>query len=115
VKNKPSQYNFKILFRNLPRTLIKTTKILMINKVYAKIRIQDISSVMLCVFRGQIDSIQRIFIEKRFMFTVESVYSVKRFTAGSRNSLKNVRKVANNGRTGAEVAETTKDFYTAGF
>jgi hypothetical protein len=34
----------------------------------------------------------RIFIKKYFLFTVGSVYGVKRFTAGSRNSLKDVRK-----------------------
>jgi hypothetical protein len=35
---------------------------------------------------------QRIFIEKYFLFTVGSVYRVKRFTIGKRNSLKDVRK-----------------------
>jgi hypothetical protein len=35
---------------------------------------------------------QRILIKKCFMFTVGSVCHVKRFTAGSRNSLKDVRK-----------------------
>jgi hypothetical protein len=36
-------------------------------------------------FCGRKDSIQRSFIEKCFLFTVGSVYRVKRFTTGSRN------------------------------
>jgi hypothetical protein len=36
--------------------------------------------------------IQRIFIQKRYLFTVASVCRVKRFTTGSKNSLKDVRK-----------------------
>jgi hypothetical protein len=43
-------------------------------------------------FCGQKDSVQRIFIRKCFLFTVGSVYRVKRFTTGLRNSLKDVRK-----------------------
>jgi hypothetical protein len=35
---------------------------------------------------------QRIFIKKCFPFTVGSVCHVKRLTAGSRNSLKDIRK-----------------------
>jgi hypothetical protein len=38
------------------------------------------------------DSMQRIFIKKYFQFMVGSVCCVKRFTTGSRNSLKDVRK-----------------------
>jgi hypothetical protein len=38
------------------------------------------------------DSVQRIFIKKCFLFTVGSVYRVKRLTTGWRNSLKDVRK-----------------------
>jgi hypothetical protein len=45
------------------------------------------------------DSMPRILIKKCFLFTVGSVCHVKRFTAGSRNSLKNEGV--------AEVAETT--------
>jgi hypothetical protein len=41
-------------------------------------------------FCGQKNSIQRILIKKCFLFTVGSVYRVKRFTTGSRNSLKDV-------------------------
>jgi hypothetical protein len=44
-------------------------------------------------FGGQKDSVQRIFIKKYFLFTVGSVCRVKRFTNGSRNSLKGVRKL----------------------
>jgi hypothetical protein len=50
------------------------------------------SSVMLCLFSGQKDSIQRIFINKCFLFTVGSVCRVKRFTTESRKSVKDVRK-----------------------
>jgi hypothetical protein len=43
-------------------------------------------------FCGQKDSLQRIFIKKRFLFNVGNVCRVKRFTTGSGNSLKDVRK-----------------------
>jgi hypothetical protein len=43
-------------------------------------------------FCGQKDSVQSIFIKKYFLFTVGSVYRVKRFTTESRNSLKHIRK-----------------------
>jgi hypothetical protein len=43
-------------------------------------------------FCGQKDSIQRIFIKKCFLFTEGTGYRVKRFTTGSRNPLKDVRK-----------------------
>jgi hypothetical protein len=33
-----------------------------------------------------------IFIQEHFLFAVRNICRVKRFTAGSRNSLKNVRK-----------------------
>jgi hypothetical protein len=51
------------------------------------------SSVLLCVFRGQRDSVQRIFINKYFLYTAGSICGVKRFTTGSRNSLKDVWKL----------------------
>jgi hypothetical protein len=38
------------------------------------------SSILLCVFCGQKDSMERIFIKKCFMFMVGSVYHVKQFT-----------------------------------
>jgi hypothetical protein len=41
---------------------------------------------------GQKNSLQRIFINKYFPFEVGSVFRVKRFTTGSRNSYKAVRK-----------------------
>jgi hypothetical protein len=37
---------------------------------------------LLCVFCGQKDSMQRIFIKKCFLFTVGRVCRVKRFTTG---------------------------------
>jgi hypothetical protein len=43
-------------------------------------------------FCMQKDSVQRIFIKKWFLFAVGSVFRVKRFTAASRNSLKDIRK-----------------------
>jgi hypothetical protein len=36
----------------------------------------------LCVFCGQKDSMQRIFMKKCFLFMVESVCSTERFTSG---------------------------------
>jgi hypothetical protein len=50
---------------------------------------EQLSVVRFC---GQKDSTQRLFVKKCFLFTVGSFYSVKRFTTGSRNSLKDVRK-----------------------
>jgi hypothetical protein len=47
------------------------------------------SVVRFCEQKG---SIQRILLKKYFLFTVRSVYRVKRFTTGSRNSLKDFRK-----------------------
>jgi hypothetical protein len=38
------------------------------------------------------DSVQRIFIKKYFLFTVESVCCIKGFTAVLRNTLKDVQK-----------------------
>jgi hypothetical protein len=49
---------------------------------------------------------QRIFIKKCFLFMVGSVYGVKWFTSGSRNS-QGRSKVADDARPGAEVVETT--------
>jgi hypothetical protein len=43
-------------------------------------------------FCGQKELMKRIFIKKCFLFKVGSVCRVKRFTTGSRNSLKDVRK-----------------------
>jgi hypothetical protein len=40
-------------------------------------------SVLLCVFCGQNDSVQRIFIKKSVLFTVRSVCRLKRFITGS--------------------------------
>jgi hypothetical protein len=40
------------------------------------------SSVQLCISCGQKDSMQKIFIKKCFLFTLESVCRVKRFTTG---------------------------------
>jgi hypothetical protein len=46
----------------------------------------------LCGFCVQKDSVQSIFINKCFLFTVGSYRRVKRFSTGSRISLKEVRK-----------------------
>jgi hypothetical protein len=63
-------------------------------------------------------SMQRIFIKKCFLFTVGSVCHVKRFTVGSRNSLKDVRKsLMKQGlkRMRKWLRQQSKDFYAAGF
>jgi hypothetical protein len=57
------------------------------------------------LFCGQEDSVQRIFTKKCFLFTVGSVYRVKRFTARSK-ILSGRSKVDDGARPGAEVAET---------
>jgi hypothetical protein len=51
-------------------------------------------SVLLLVFCGQKDTMQRVFIKKCFMIIVGSVYGVKRLITGLRISLKDVGKVA---------------------
>jgi hypothetical protein len=55
---------------------------------------------------------KRIFIKKRFLFTVGSVCRVKRFTTGSRNSLKD-EEVETEVRKW--LRQQSKDFYAAGF
>jgi hypothetical protein len=67
-------------------------------------------------FCGQKDSIQRMFIEKCRLFTVGSVSRVKRFTSGSRNSLKDSRKsqmIADHVRKW--LRQQSKDFFAASF
>jgi hypothetical protein len=59
---------------------------------------------------------QRIFIKKYFLFTVGSVFRLKLFTTGSRNSLKDVRKsqmMPDQARKW--LRRGLKDFYAAGF
>jgi hypothetical protein len=51
---------------------------------------------------------QRIFIKKCFLFMVGNVYHVKQFTTGSRNSLKDVTKVADDARPGHPVEIVTE-------
>jgi hypothetical protein len=55
-------------------------------------------------FCGKKDSVQNIFIKKYFLFTVGSVSRIKRFTAGSRSSLKD-----------EEVEATVKRLLCCGF
>jgi hypothetical protein len=43
-------------------------------------------------FVGKMTQCKRIFVNKYLLFTVGSVCGVKRFIAGSKNSLKDVRK-----------------------
>jgi hypothetical protein len=68
------------------------------------------------LFCGKKDSIQRIFIKKYFLFTVGSVYRVRRFTTGSRNvanfSLMTKRLKQ---RCGKWLRQHSKDFCAAGF
>jgi hypothetical protein len=61
------------------------------------------SNVLLCVFCGQKDSVQRMFIKKCFLFTVGSVCRVKRFITGQQT----IRWWRTGWNGGAEVAETT--------
>jgi 23S rRNA maturation mini-RNase III len=68
--------------------------------------------VCLC---GQKDSIQRILIKKYFLFTVGSIYRVRRFTTRSRSSLKDVRKSRMMQMMRKWLNEQSKDFYAAGF
>jgi hypothetical protein len=73
-------------------------------------------SVVRFFFCGQKDSLQRISIKKYFLFTVESVCRVKRFTIGSVNSLKDVRKshmMPNQVRKW--LRQQSKGLYAAGF
>jgi hypothetical protein len=61
-------------------------------------------------FSSQKDSMQRIFTKKCFLFMVGSVCRVKRFTTGSRNSLKDIRKlqmISQPGRSVEIVTEAT--------
>jgi hypothetical protein len=68
------------------------------------------------VFYGQRDSVQRIFVNICFLFMVGSVCRVKRFTTGSRNPLKNVRKVvADELEVRKWLRQPSKDLYAAGF
>jgi hypothetical protein len=66
----------------------------------------------LVLFCGQKDSVRRIFIKKCFLFTVGSVCRVKRFTTGSRNSLKGEEVETEVWRW---LRQQSKDFYVAGF
>jgi hypothetical protein len=59
-------------------------------------------------FCMQKDSLQSIFIKKCFLFTVESVCRVKRFTTGSKNSLKDVKKSQMMARPGRSVEVATE-------
>jgi hypothetical protein len=55
---------------------------------------------------------QRIFINKCFLFTVGNVYRVKRLTTGSRNSLKDVEVET---EVRKWLRQQSKDLYAAGF
>jgi hypothetical protein len=59
---------------------------------------------------------QRIFIKKRFVFTVGNVCRVKCFTTGSRNCLKDVRKSQMlPDQVRKWLRQQSEDFYAAGF
>jgi hypothetical protein len=70
---------------------------------------------LLCVFCGQKESVHRIFIEKCFLVMVGSVYCVKQFTTGSRNSLKDVQKEQMPDQVWKWLRQQSIDFYAAGF
>jgi hypothetical protein len=61
-------------------------------------------------FCGQTDSMQRIFVNKCFLFTVGSVCCFKHFTFRSRNP-QGRSKMADDPRPDAKVAETTPKTY----
>jgi hypothetical protein len=59
---------------------------------------------------------QRIFIKKCFLFMVGSVCRIKRFTTGSRNSLKDVQKSQMMSEQVQKwLSQQSKDFYAVGF
>jgi hypothetical protein len=70
------------------------------------------SSVLLCVSCGQKDLLQRIFIEKCFLFTMGSVRRVKRFHLGG-------KRFAGDEEVETELRkwlrQQSKDFCAAGF
>jgi hypothetical protein len=73
-------------------------------------------SVVRFFFVGKKDTLQRIFIEKYFLFTVGSVCRVKRFTIWSINSLKDVQKSQMMpDQVWKGLRQQSKDFYAAGF
>jgi hypothetical protein len=65
------------------------------------------TAFLFCVLVGKKDSMQNICIKKCFPFTMGSIRRVKRFTSGSRTSLKDVRKSQMMPDHLREVAETT--------
>jgi hypothetical protein len=67
-------------------------------------------------FCVQDDSMQMIFVNKCFLFTVGRVCRVKRFTSRSRNSLKGVRKFQMMpDQVRKWLRQQSNDFYVAGF
>jgi hypothetical protein len=67
-------------------------------------------------FCGQNDSMRRIFIKTCFLFKVGSVSGVKRFTTGSTNYLKGVRKSQTMpDRVRKWFRQQSKFLYAAGF
>jgi hypothetical protein len=68
------------------------------------------------LFYGRKDSMQRIFIRKCFLFTVGSDCCIKRFTTGSINSLKYVRKSQMiPDRVRMWLRQQSKQIYAVGF
>jgi hypothetical protein len=61
------------------------------------------SSVLWCGFCGQMDSMQRIFRNKCFLFTMGNVCRVKWYTTGSWNLSQGLSKVADDARPGRSV------------
>jgi hypothetical protein len=66
--------------------LVSVVKIAIVLEEYTT---EEKNSVMLWLQ----DSMQRIFIKKCFQFKVGSICRIKRFTAGSRNSVMDIRKL----------------------
>jgi hypothetical protein len=68
-----------------------------------------------CLF-VEVDSLQRVFLQKYFQFTVGSVRRVKRFTTGRKYSFKEVRKSQMMpDQVRKWLRQQSKDFYAAGF
>jgi hypothetical protein len=67
-------------------------------------------------FYEQKDSVQRIFIENRFLFAVGSVCRVKRFTTGWINFVSDVRKLQMmTDQVRKWLRQQSKDFHAVGF
>jgi hypothetical protein len=92
--------------------LVSAVKIVIMHEEYTT----EEQNCVVHLFCGQKDSMQQIFIKKCFLFMVGSVCSIKRFTTGSINSLKDVQKSQMMlDQLQKWPRQRSKDFYAAGF